>query len=174
MATANPQAIAGVSPQSEATIMSVYPSISSKGIGRFIGQICDSIPIRILGVKLSCILFALPLSPLALLGYAITKAAGLQFEITNRSVKVWQMSLGAKSRLVAAVPLGEISDVAIEVLPGQDFYHSGDLYLLKEDGTSQLTLEGVVRPEVFRQNILKTVESTNRTAESLSAIEARG
>jgi hypothetical protein len=173
MATATSQAIAGVSPQTEATIISVYPSIASKGMGRSIGQVCDSIPTKILGVKISCILFALPLAPLSLIGYALTKMAGLQFEVTNRSLKVWQMSLGAKSRLINEVSIDDIADVAIEVRPGQEFYHAADMYLLKEDGTSLLRMEGIPRPEVFRQNILKTCDAKSLTAEALKVIEAR-
>lgn len=174
MVSATPQAIAGVNPQSEASVMSVYPSISSKGLGRLIGQICDCIPTRIMGVKLSCWLFGLPMAVPALIGYALTKISGYQFELTNRSVKVWIMFLGAKSRLEKEIPLDDISEVAIEVLPGQEFYHAGDMYLLKEDGSSLLCMEGIQRPEVFRQNILKVCEAKNRTAASLKAIEARG
>ena len=44
--------------------MTEFPSVAASGIGRLIGQIMDSIPIRIFGVKLSYLLFGLPLAPL--------------------------------------------------------------------------------------------------------------
>ena len=68
------QAIAGVSPTSESRIMTEFPSVAASGIGRLIGQIMDSIPLSIFGVKLSYLLFGLPLAPLGMLLFLLEQA----------------------------------------------------------------------------------------------------
>ncbi len=70
------QAIAGVSPTLESRIMTEFPSVAASGIGRLIGQIMDSIPIRIFGVKLSYLLFGLPLAPLGMLLFLLNRSSG--------------------------------------------------------------------------------------------------
>src|SRR5262245_54492758 len=104
------QAISGVSAGAENKVMTVYPSMAATGIGRLLGNLYDSIPLKINGVKLSHLLFPLPLSPIALGLYFWMKAAGVRYVLTNRSIQIWA-SLGA--RLRSQAPLGEISEIEI-------------------------------------------------------------
>ena len=165
-----PQAIAGVSAGAEREIETVYPSIAAGGIGRLIGSLCDSVPIRIGGVKLSALLFGLPTAPLALALYAFSKLFGRRYVLTNRSLKLLS-SVG--ETLFRQVALAEIDNIAVDVLGGQRFYHAGNLILLKSNGDEITTLEGVNRPERFRQIILDARDARLQSDASLAVLEAR-
>lgn len=165
-----PQAIAGVSAGADSELESVYPSIAATTLGRLIGVICDSIPLRIGGVKLSALLFALPLAPLALLPYFFMKLFGQRYIVTNRSVRI-ASTLGV--RMFREIPLGEIDNIAVDVQSGQAFYHAGDLVLLKPSGDAIATLEGVSRPFRLRQIILDAREARRENDASLATINAR-
>lgn len=165
-----PQPISGVSAGSESLLETSCPSIASSPIGRLLGQICDSIPLRIGGVKLSHLLFALPLAPFALIGYAVVRGTGNRYEVTNRSVRIRKLVGGTLLRQVA---LTDFADVAIEVLPGQEFYHAGDLHLVDGKGADVLVLPGVSRPERLRQVILKARTARIQSDASLKTIQAR-
>lgn len=165
-----PQAIAGVSAGSEREIETVYPSIAAGAISRTIGSICDMIPVRIGGVKLSALLFSLPLAPLALTGYIWLKFFGPRFVLTNHALQ----TRGAMSdRLIREVALGEIDNIAVDVLAGQSFYHAGDLILLKAGGDEIATLAGVGRPARFRQVILEARDARLLNDAALATIDAR-
>ncbi len=170
MPAAQPQAISGVSAGRESVMETVYPSISASGLGRMIGSICDSIPVRIAGIKVSCLLFGLPLAPLALAGYAVFKLFGDRYVISNRTVKVIS-ALG--ETLKGQANIADIDNVAINVKSGQSFFKAGDLILLKANGDEILTLPAVVRPERFRQVILETREARLLSDSSLATIDAR-
>ncbi len=163
-------AIAGVSPQREAVVTAVWPSIAAWGLGRLIGKLCHSIPAKVNGIKLSVLLFALPLMPLALTLYILMKLGGVRYRLTNRSVQQWA-TLG--NRMIVGVPLGKIADVRIAVQPGQEFYHAGDIELIGADGGILLRMSGIPYPEVFRKNLLEVQDAASQTAASLATIQKR-
>ncbi|MBI1310313.1 hypothetical protein GC176_03320 [bacterium] len=171
MATLATQPICGVSSSSETEVRSRYPSIAATGLGRLIGSICDSIPVKIWGVKLSYLIFALPLSVPGVLVYVLQKLTGVKYTLTNRSVQVWSV-IGAHQLRGAA--LTDIEDVELTVQPGQEFYHAGDLTLVGAKGDVLLTISGIPRPEIFRENILKARQARVATEEARAAIAARG
>jgi len=164
------QAISGVSAGIENTIMGQYPSIAATGLGRLIGNIADSIPVPILGPKLSNLIFGLPLAPIGALEYLRTKAMGERYVLTNRSLERWAM-LG--SRLIQETPLPGIADIQLEVLPGQQFYKAADLVALDGDGNELMRLQGVKHADVFRRIILEARDARAQTEASLSVIRAR-
>lgn len=168
-----PQAIAGVSTQVERTAAVTYPSISAGWLGQLFGSLYELIPVRIGSIKLSHLIFPLPLAPLTTLIYLGQKALGETYEITNHSVRRWQMALGTRSRMLAEIPLGQIAEVAVEQAPGQVFFKAADLYLLAADGSTLGTLKGVVHPATFRQTILKAKEARGWTDAALSNIQSR-
>lgn len=170
MATLATQPICGVSSSSETEVRSRYPSIAATGVGRFIGSVCDSIPTKIWGVKLSYV-FALPLAPLGTLIYALQKLFGIKYILTNRSVQVWSV-IGTHQ--VRSAALTDIDDVELTVQPGQEFYHAGNLTLVGAKGDVLLTISGISRPDIFRENILKARQARTATEESLATIAARG
>jgi len=171
MATATrPQPISGVSAGAEAHVDTVYPSITATGPGRIVGQVMDSIPTRINGIKLSQILFGLPLAPLGLTVYALQKIFGHKYVLTNRSLQIYK-ALGVQ--LDRQIALADIDNIAIVVRPGQAAFASGDLEVLNDRGEPILVLEGVPRPERFRQEILECRDARRLSDASLKTIQAR-
>lgn len=171
MATATAsQPISGVSAGRETVIEEVYPSISGSGFGRFLGQLMDCMPVSIGGVKLSQALFAPIVAPLGVAGYLQLKVTGPAYVLTNRSV-VKRASLG--QRMFASVPLSEIDNIDIQVLSGQEFFQAGDLLLLNSNGDTLMHLEGIPRPDRFRQVILDARDARMRSDRSFEIISAR-
>lgn len=163
-------AITGVSPGREQVLTRVYPSIASTAFGKFLGTIYDCIPARVGGIKLSNLLFVLPTAPFALLTFFLLKAFGDVYVLTNRSVQK-RASLG--NRLKSEVLLLNIDDVAVREEPGQAFYPACDVYLLGKTGETLMSLPGVLRGEVFRQNLLESRNAARQVAASLARINAR-
>jgi hypothetical protein len=167
--TQRPPAIAGVS-TGPAFIMTVYPSIAATGIGKILGRLYGSIPVRIGGIKLSHLLFCLPTAGFAAVGYFLMKLSGEVYALTTRSVQL-RKSLG--NRLIREVPLSSIDQVVIRQEPGQEFYPAADIYLLNKAGQTIMTLPGVPRAEVFRQTILEARSAQDQVAAALATISAR-
>jgi len=166
----NATAIAGVSPQRETVIISVWPSISSTGLGRLIGALCNAIPLRINGISISAILFALPLAPLAALLYLLLKVVGKKYTVTRKSVQCWT-SIG--QQLIKSVPLGDISEVRIEQQTGQAFYKAADVILIGSDGGILMRIPAITSPISFQHNIQETQQAASETAASLEVIKKR-
>jgi len=164
------QPISGVSAGTERELMTVYPSISSSFLGKLLGQLYNSIPIGLAGVKVSHLLFPLPTSPIALALYFLEKIFGRKYTLTNRSLQVWS-SLGKRMRRTIA--LADVGDVLVNEVPGQAFYKAADLVILASDGKPILTLDAVPRAEVFRETILKAQAARMQSDATLANIEAR-
>lgn len=164
------QAIAGVNPNEDTTMMTVYPSISAGLLGRLIGSAMEILPVRILGLKISNLLVGPLAAPFGLLAYALSKVTGKRYRLTNKFVQVWSSIGETRQKEVA---LGDIETVDVDQKAGQAFYKAGDVVLKKGNGDVLMRLAGVVRPEIFRQTILKAREAHIQVAESLKTIEAR-
>ncbi len=164
------QAIAGVSASGESDIRSEYPSIASTWFGRLLGELCELIPIKIWGVKISYLLIAPLVAPIAPLIYLITKLTGERWALTNRSLQRWSM-LG--TRLIQSVSLTEISDITVHQQDGQSFYRASDLYVLNAKGDPVMMLSGVPQAEIFRATVLKVRDARQQVEASLKTIQAR-
>ena len=165
-----PQAISGVSAQAENVIMMVYPSIAAGGLGRLLGMVCDSIPIKLGSVTLSHLLFGLPVGLAAAPLYFLQKAFGSRYVLTNRAIQSWA-AIG--ERMNGQALLTDIARVDVERLSGQEFYHAGDLIIRDAAGNVVLRLDGVVRPNVFRRTILEARDARLQTEASLATIQKR-
>jgi hypothetical protein len=168
---APPQAIAGVSPSHEREIETEFPSIAAVAPGRFLGSILESMPAKIGGVKLSYILFGLPLAPLGVIGYLQLKVTGQRYMVTNRSVSVRS---ALTSQVVKQVALKDVADVTVDVVAGQAFYRAGDVVLRNASGDEILRCAGVPQPERFRHVILEARDARMQSDESLATINKRG
>lgn len=166
-----PQAISGVSAGRETVMEDVFPSIAASGLGRFLGQLMDCIPVSINGIRVSQVLFAPLVAPLALVGYLQFKVTNSVYILTNRSI---QIRKALSRNLVQSVALSDIADIAVQVAAGQQFYQAGDLQLLSAKGDVLMTLAGIPRPERFRHVILDAREARMRSDHSLEVIGARG
>ena len=162
--------ISGVAAGAESLLEAVYPSICSSAIGRLIGSLCDSIPLRIGGIQVSHLLFGPLMIPFALVGYVLTKAFGDRYEVTNRAVRVRSIVGGVLRKQVA---LNEIADVLIDQQPGQAFYKAADLVLVNAKGDRLLELPAVVRPDRLQHVILETRDARMQNDASLKTIQAR-
>ncbi|MBD3675857.1 MAG: hypothetical protein HUJ26_20300 [Planctomycetaceae bacterium] len=166
----NATAIAGVNPQKESVLLTVWPSVASTAVGRLIGILCDSIPVRINGVSISAIIFALPLAPLAALIYLLLKIGGKKYTLTRKSVQCWS-TIG--QQLVKSAPLADISEIQVVQRSGQAFYKAADLILIGADGGILMKLSGITSPLTFQQNIRETQQASAETAASLEVIKKR-
>lgn len=168
--TVKSQPISGVPAGTESLLETVCPSIAASPLGRLWGRLCDSIPLKLCGVKLSHLLFGPLVAPFALLQYFAFKVSGDRYEVTNRFVRVRQLLTG---RLRKQASLADIADVLVDVRPGQAFYHAGDLHLVNAKGESLLVLPGVSRPERLRQVILKARMARLQNDAALQTIQSR-
>ena len=152
------QAIAGVSPSSisERTVMVVWPSNAAYSIGRLLGQgyaIRGPFPgnkifwpgnlIVLASIPIALVLYFARLAPFGI---------GIRYRLTNRRVIVERGMKYVESKSVA---LDAFDSVSIEVLPGQAWYQAGDLIFRRGD-TVVFRLEGISRPEAFRQTLMKS------------------
>lgn len=165
-----PPAITGLNAGKETLIQTVYPSIACTAIGKWLGQLYESIPTKIGGIKLSHLLFPLPTAIVPVKVYFYLKLFGEVYSLTNRSVQK-RSSLG--NRLRREVPLSEIEQVVVRQEPGQEFYPAADIYLLNKAGETIMTLPGVLRADVFRQSILEARNARCQVESSLNTIKAR-
>jgi len=165
-----PHPIAGVTADSENEIMTVFPSIASTGLGRGLGLLYESIPLKINGVKISYLLFPLPTSPLALVWYFLLKLTGWRCVLTSRAVQSWS---AVGSRMFAQVPLSDVADIVVVRRPGQAFYRASDLELYGADGKRLMTLAGIPHAEIFRESILEARDARVQVENSLTTIRSR-
>lgn len=169
MTTQTPPAISGVS-TSQALIMTVYPSIAATGLGKLLGRLYESLPVRVFGIKLSHLLFPLPTAGLAVLQYFLMKLLGEVYVLTNRTIQL-RRSFG--NALIREIKLADVDRIVIRQEPGQEFYPAADIYLLNKSGDTLMTLPGVPRADVFRQTLLEARSARNQVAASLATIAAR-
>jgi hypothetical protein len=160
---AQPQAIAGVTAGAENQMMTRWPSIAAMPLGRLIGQLMSSVPVRLI--------LALPvLGPIGALLYLIQKVIGERYTLTNKSVQRWS-ALGG--RMIQRVELADIASMEIQQQSGQQFFRAADLLLLNAKGDVVMRLEGLPRAEIFRENIAKARAAALEVEESLNTIQAR-
>ena len=152
-----PQSIPGVAPPqiSEVTNATVWPTLGALPIGRRLGQLYQTKG----GYWSFTIghLFALLSIPVALPLFAYMLLPGItrRYRLTNRRVVV-QRGLTAKDE--RWVEFDRFDSIEVVVLPGQEWYHAGDL-VFRNGATETLRLAGVPRPETFRQTCLKARNS---------------
>lgn len=153
------QAIAGVAPADgvETTVMTVWPSVSAMRllgfpIGKVLGQLYNvkvGFYIFTLGN-----LFALLSIPLALVLYfkRIGPFVATRYRVTNRRIIVEK---GLTFQEEKSVEFDRFDNIEIEVDPGDEWFKSGDL-VFRQGDVERFRLEGVSRPEAFRQVCMKS------------------
>ena len=151
------QSIAGVAPPavSEATVMTVWPSVGSTSLGQWLGRlyrIKDGFgPVSIGRLALLApIPFGMTLYLTMRLPWAIRR-----YRLTNRRVTVER---GISPKVEQYVDLDRFDAIDLIVKPGQEWYDCGDL-VFRRGPIETLRLSGVSRPEPFRQTCLKVRQS---------------
>src|SRR5262245_53049397 len=150
-----PQPIAGVVPAEikEATVMTVWPSVARYGLGRTLGSLFAIRWPDIYFFRVGNLLAFLAI-PVALVLYFLRIAPfiGIRYRLTNRRIIVERGLSGVEDK---AVDLDRFGTINIEVLPGQAWYHAGDL-VFRLGNVETFRLEGVSRPAAFRETCLKS------------------
>lgn len=146
-------AISGVVPPAvaECTIMSVWPSVASTQLGRWLGRLY-AIPAGLGPVSvgrlalLATIPFGLGLYLSLRLPWAIRR-----YRLTNRRVTIER---GVNPTVEQYVDLGRFDAIDVVRRPGQEWYAAGDL-VFRRGQVETLRLPGVSRPESFRRTCLE-------------------
>jgi len=157
------QAIAGVVPSEtrEATIMTVWPTLAAWPIGRALGSLY-SIRAGIGNVLTIGNLIAALSIPLALVLFFLSLAPGIcrRYTLTNRRVIVRRGLTAVDERWVS---LDNFDQIDVEVLPGQQWFRSGEM-IFRKGPLETFRLSGVSRPETFKQTCLKAQMAHTRVA----------
>lgn len=135
----------------ETTVMTIWPTIGATAPGRWVGQLA--------GMRLGWGFFtlgklmALATIPVSLTVFCWQLMPGVcrRYVLTNRRLLVKR---GLKPVEERAVELDGFDVIDVEILPGQDWLHAGEL-VFRRDGGEVFRLSGVSRPDVFRQVCLK-------------------
>lgn len=150
------QPISGVAPPQlgEVTVMTVWPTMGSLAPGRLLGLMyrrnVRSAWGNILTFKNLIVLVTIPFA-LLMFAWLIAPFRCLRYRLTNRRVIIQR---GYTSRDVTSVTLDQFDTIDVHVIPGQEWFHAGDL-VFKRGPIETFRLHGVSRPETFRQTCIK-------------------
>jgi hypothetical protein len=156
----------------ELDAMTIWPTIGAYPLGRLVGRLCAS-KIGLGGFfTLGKIwtLVTIPLS-LAVFGWQLMPYICRRYTLSNRRIIIRR---GLQPLDAKWVDLDGFDAIEVEVLPGQEWLHAGDL-IFKRGETEVLRLSGVSRPEVFRQVCLSAQNallSVRKVVEQQAAVEA--
>ena len=150
---ASTSSISGVVPPSvaEATIMTVWPSVGSTGLGKALGRLY-----RIregfgpISIGRLALLATIPVGLMLYLSLRLPWAIK-RYRLTNRRVRIEQ---GINPQVMQFVTLDAFDAVDLEVSPGQEWFACGDL-VFRRGPIETLRLPGVSRPESFRRVCLE-------------------
>jgi len=165
------QAIAGVIPPGpkEVTVMTVWPSICVYPSGRFLGRLYNlQIGAYIFTLGNILALASIP-HALFLYIYRILPYLGIRYCITNSRIVVQR---GLQVVDDKAVDLDRFDRIEVEVQSGQEWFKAGDL-VFYNGSVETFRLDGVSRPEAFRQTCMKSHLSFVGVQESLERETAR-
>ena len=144
------QPIAGVTPAelTEVTCRVVWPTIGATSLGRFVGRLAG-IQLGLGGVFTLGNLLALATIPLSLAVFCwqLMPYGRRCYTLTNRRIIIRKGVRAVDQRWIS---LDDFDAIDIEVLPGQQGLHAGDL-VFRRGGIEVLRLAGVSRPETLRQ-----------------------
>ncbi len=165
------QPISGVTPAelTEVPCKVVWPTIGATSLGRLVGRLAS---VRLgwgefftLGKLLA--LATLPLS-LAVFGWQLTPYGCRRYMLTNRRIIIRKGLMAVDQRWIS---FDDFDTIDIEVLPGQEWLHAGDL-VCRHGDVEVLRLAGIPRPEAVRQvclNMRSALLSVRNVAERQAA-----
>jgi len=158
------QAIPGVVPNemAEVTVMTIWPSISVYASGRFLGRLYENNVgtyifrignfLALASIPHALFLYIWRILPPRLFYILPLPGAGVRYLLTNRRLVVQR---GLKPVDEKWVELDRFDSIDIRVQPGQAWFKSGDL-IFKNGNVETFRLEGVSRPEVFRETCIQS------------------
>jgi hypothetical protein len=136
----------------ETTLATRWPTIAATPAGRLVGRLAG-IEIGWGRVFTLGTLLAIATVPISLVVFAwqLMPFVARRYRLTNRRVLI-QKGLSAVDE--AAVGLDEFDAIDVAILPGQQWFHAGDL-VFRRGGEEVFRLPGVSRPEPLREAFLK-------------------
>lgn len=150
----------------ESTISTVWPTIGAVGAGRWVGRLAGLAPswdsLRLFGKLMAAA--TIPVSLVVFFGQLMPYLAR-RYRLTNYRIAI---DKGLKPSQEKAVALSDFDAIDVEVLPGQDWLHSGDL-VFRRAGQEVFRLSGVGRPGIFREACLKARTALVATQQVLAA-----
>jgi hypothetical protein len=158
----------------ETASLTVSPTIGATSGGRLVGRLA-SIRVGLGGAFTLGNLLAVASLPITLAAFAwqLLPPGVRRYRLTSRRVVVLK---GLRLRESAAIGLDEFDAVRIEVLPGQEYLHSGEVVFLRKEA-EVLRLSGVRRPEVFRRTCLTAqtaLRSVRNVVQQQAAVTSPG
>jgi hypothetical protein len=160
------QAIAGVAPPDlkEVTIMTVWPTNAVTGLGRWLGTWYESRAGfgKYLTVGKLALLLSIPLA-LGLFFFLLKPGFNRRYRLTNRRLILERgyrpvLEKGPQPVIERFVLLDDFDTIDIVILPGQSWYHSGEM-IFRKGALETFRLSGVSRPETFRRTCLEAQRS---------------
>jgi hypothetical protein len=156
----------------ELDAMTIWPTIGAHPLGRLVGRLCaGKIGIgRFFTLGKIWALVTIPLS-LAVFCWQLMPYICRRYTLTNRRIIIRR---GLQPLDAKWVDLDGFDTIKVEVLPGQEWLHAGEL-IFKHGEIEVLHLSGVSRPEVFRQVCLSAQNallSVRKVVEQQAAVEA--
>lgn len=146
--------VSGVVPPSvsEATVMTVWPSVASTGLGQALGRLYRIREgVGPLSIGRLALLATVPLGLALYLSMRLPWAIR-RYRLTNRRVMIER---GVNAKVEQYVDLDRFDAIDVVVGPGQEWYAAGDL-VFRRGAIETLRLPGVSRPESFRRTCLET------------------
>lgn len=149
--------ISGVVPPAtaEATVMTVWPSVASTGLGQTLGRLY-----RLKGgfgplsIGRMALLATIPVGLMLYLSMRLPWAIR-RYRLTNRRVTIER---GINPTIEQYVDLDRFDTIDVVVSAGQEWYAAGDL-VFRRGSIETLRLPGVSRPESFRRTCLEVRQS---------------
>lgn len=165
-------AIAGVAPVDgiETTVMTVWPSVAGMRllgipVGKILGQFLNiKAGFYIFTVGNLVALFSIPIG-LALYMKRVGPFVATRYRVTNKRIVV-DRGLSAKEE--KAIELDRFDAIDVEVSSGDEWYKAGDL-VFRNGEVERFRLEGVSRPEAFREVCWKSHRAYVGVKEALGA-----
>jgi hypothetical protein len=131
----------------ENTVAVVWPTIGALGCGRLVGRLAGWHPpgdrLHLVGriLAVACIPWSL-----CVFFWQVLPFIARRYRITTRRVIV-QKGLGAADE--RSLNLDQFDEVAVEILPGQEWLHTGDV-VFRRAGQEVFRLAGVPSPQPFQ------------------------
>jgi hypothetical protein len=156
----------------EVDSMTIWPTIGAHPLGRLIGRLCaNKIGVgEFFTLGKVWTLVTIPLS-LVVFFWQLMPYICRRYTLSNRRIIIRR---GLQPLDAKWVDLDGFDTITIEVLPGQEWLHSGEL-IFKRGGSKVLHLSGVSRPAVFRHVCLdaqKVFLCVRKVVEEQVAVEA--
>ena len=147
-----------------------YQSIAATAVGRLLGRVMNCLPLRVGRIRLSHVLMAPVVTPLAVLVYLVHKLTGRRFDVTATDVRELPM-IGSEP--VRTLPLTHVAAADVRVRGGQAFFNAGDVVLSATGEETPFILNGVSRPDRVCESLNAAASAATLSAHTRDVVTSR-